>query len=216
MSEDSQPTPAPETYPQAPKPAGPAQVIGCWIILIILAGLVVMGVFRLGRGLKRSTVTPEETRELDQLGIGDGYLKDGEAYKSKVSLKLLGLSLEAPASQPVSASQPAEATPTQPSEAEPPSADLAQRAYIVTAEVQNMGEKTITYLKVHVTLRDDEGSALNEAWVDAATASPSILYIRNTGDIPPGASREFQARIGVSTDITAGEASLEIIHLAVK
>ncbi|MFH0965321.1 MAG: FxLYD domain-containing protein [Planctomycetota bacterium] len=208
---------APEPPLPSSRPAGPAQVVGCWIILIILAGLVVAGVFWIGQSLKRDKGSVEESRDLDKPGIADGSLEEGKAYVSKVSLKLVGLTLEAAASQPgASDSRPAEEGPAGSSEAAPPRADLAQPAYIITGEVQNTGEKTITYLKVHVTLKNDKGSTIGETWVDAATARPSFGYIRKNGEIPPGGSREFQARIGVSPDVTAQDASLDVTHLAVK
>ena len=220
----------PET-PAGPQPAAAAQVAGCWIGLAVLAALVVFVVYEIGAAISRRASQPPAppTADIDQDGLGGGDLKAGEAYKENVTVRIVGLDpYEAASGAPVEeeTAEPAPETPPEtssdqsteePADAQqPPAAPEPRNDYIVTAEATNLQDKTVTYLKVHLVLKDAAGNDLGETWVDAATARHSIRYIHNTGDLAPQQTKSFQGLVSLAPDVTPESAAADITALAVK
>lgn len=253
MAEEVKPQDAPEpqgseqeaassTPPDVPQKAGPAQVVGCWIILLVIAALVVGAAFKIGQ-LIRQAGSPRDTsnEQVEKEGIGDGDLTAGETYKSSIQIQFVSMAPTSPAPEPEDeeaeeeevAEEPApkdttpRATPGEAADAPAEKKDAAQEtppvnphegetAWIVSATATNTGDKTVTYLKVQVTLTDESGSDLGGSWVDAATASETGIYARYFGEMPPGKVKKFEARVWVSEDSTPDKVSFEVTACAVK
>lgn len=227
---------APSAPPGGPQKAGPAQVVGCWIILLVIAALVIAGAYMIGRLIRSAGGRLDTTMEqVEQSGIGDGSLEAGETYKGSIHLEFVSMAPTAPASQPEEEEEEESAAdkPT-PEDKTPPAAPgeaaeeedveeapievlrKGETAWIVRATATNTGKKTVTYLKVQVTLTDDSGKHLGGSWVDAATAIETSTYVRYFGEMLPGKVREFEARVWVGEDSEPDKVSLEVAACAVK
>jgi len=242
-SQDADQEAPPSESPDEPQKAGPAQVIGCWAALLAVAVLVVAGAFLIGRlsgrFLRRVASRPDTTmEEVEQRGIGDGNLEAGEAYKNSVQLEFVSMAPMAPAPEPEDEEEETTADEPKPEDKTPPAApDEAARpsaggedaeeepaevvregetVWIVSAKAANTGDRTVTYLKVQVTLTDESGSDLGGSWVDAATALETSIYIRYFGDIPPGKVKEFEAHVWVPEDSKPDKVALDVTKCAVK
>lgn len=225
---------------EAPRKAGPAQVIGCWVILLVVVGVVVFTVYKVGRAFSPFQKAQERSESVpDKNAIGKGDLEAGKTYVGSIALELSGIAFETPATQEAPQSQPADtgqaAAPTQDDEnaeavqdEENGDEDLAipqqrlvgddEKAVVVSGTATNAGDKTVTYLKVHVVLADEQGEALGESWVDAATALGSAAYARHSGDMPPEKTVEFQARVIIpkESEPDQDKSTLEVTACAVK
>ena len=91
-----------------------------------------------------------------------------------------------------------------------------ETAWIVSATAKNAGDKIVTYLKVQVTLTDENGKDLGGSWVDVATALETSTYIRYYGDMPPEKVVKFEARVWVPEDSKPDKAALDATKCAVK